>query len=188
MIAHDALADTPTLSGDRVELRPLGPEHLEPFWRAVNDPELRRLTGTTAMFTRDGISSWLAARSAADDRLDLAIHRLDDDAYLGELALLDLDAANAVADVRISLGHPDLRGHGYGREALALLLDHAFDAIGLHRVGLDVLAFNTGAIRAYERLGFRHEGRRREVLDVDGHRHDCLLMGLLRTEWVDGPS
>ena len=186
MIAPDALADTPTLTGDGLELRPLGLEHLEPLWAAVNDPELRRLTGTTASFAFDGIAAWLAARAGAEDRLDLAIHRRDDDAYLGELALLDLDAANASADVRISLGHPDQRGHGHGREALALLLDHAFHTVGLHRVGLDVFAFNIGAIRAYEALGFRHEGRRREVLHLDGQWHDALLMGLLRSEWRDG--
>lgn len=46
-----------------------------------------------------------------------------------------------------------------------------------------MFAFNGGAIRVYERLGFRHEGRRREVLHLDGLWHDSLLPGLLRHEW-----
>ena len=183
MIATDALATTPVLTGERVELRPLGPAHLEPFWASVNDPELRRLTGTTDTFTHDGVAAWLAARQDADDRLDLAIHLRSDETYIGELALLDVDPANAGADVRIALDNADRRGHGFGREALALLLDYVFDEVGLHRVGLDVYAFNTPAIRAYERLGFRHEGRLREVLHQDGAWHDSLLMGLLRKEW-----
>lgn len=183
MIPHDALATTPTLTGERLELRPLGPEHLEPFWATVNDPELRRLTGTTTTFTRSGIAAWLASRADADDRLDLAILRREDDAYVGELALLAFDPVNASADVRISVARPDLRGQGHGTAALTLLLDHAFRTVGLHRVGLDVFAFNTGAVRVYERLGFRHEGRRREVLHLDGVWHDSLLLGLLRHEW-----
>lgn len=183
MLPPDALATTPVLTSERLQLRALGPEHLEPLWASVNDPELRRLTGTTATFTREGLAAWLAARAAADDRLDLAIHLRTDEAYVGELALLDFDPSNASAVVRIALGSPQRRGQGLGREALALLLDHAFETVGLHRVGLDVFAFNTGAIRAYERLGFRHEGRLREVLHQQGEWHDSLLMGLLRREW-----
>lgn len=183
MLPADALTTTPTLSGGRLQLRPLGPAHLEAFWASVNHPELRRLTGTTEAFARQDIDAWLAARGDANDRLDLAIHLREDDTYIGELALLDLDVANASANVRIALDRPDRRGAGYGREALGLLLDHAFDTVGLHRIGLDVFSFNTGAIRAYERLGFRHEGRRREVLHQDGRWHDALVMCLLRDEW-----
>ena len=39
----------------------------------------------------------------------------------------------------------------------------AFDGIGLHRVGLDVLSINSRAIAIYENIGFRHEGRLRDA-------------------------
>lgn len=60
------------------------------------------------------------------------------------------------------------------------ILAHAFDTVGLHRVHLDVYAFNTRAIRTYERLGFAHEGRARQFLHWNGVRHDALLMSMLR--------
>lgn len=36
----------------------------------------------------------------------------------------------------------------------------------------------------YERAGFREEGRRREVVFLDGAWHDEIVMGLLRSEWA----
>jgi RimJ/RimL family protein N-acetyltransferase len=183
MLTHDALRTKPILHGQLVTLRPLGPEHAEVFWASLCDPELRRLTGTHAEFRRDEIDAWLANRSAHHDRLDLAIHRRTDDLYLGELALTGLDTANESVGVRIALASIAMSGKGYGNDAMRTLLAHAFGTVGVHRVHLDVYAFNTHAIRAYERLGFAHEGRARDALLWDGMRHDALLMSMLRPEW-----
>lgn len=179
----DAFRDKPTLEGERIVLRPLGPEHVDTFLAAARDPELRRLTGTHTEFDRGTIERWIATRSEHHDRLDLAIHRRDDDAFLGELALTSFDPANESVAIRIALAATDLRGKGYGSAAMRLVLAHAFDAVGVHRVELDVYAFNASAVRAYERLGFVHEGRLREALLWEGERHDALLMSILRPEW-----
>ena len=183
MLTDDALRSRPTLQGQRVVLRPLGPEHAEVFWRSLADPEIRRLTGTHTEFRRDQIDAWLADRSGHHDRLDCAIHRRTDDLYLGELALIELDPANETVGVRIALASAEVTGEGYGSDAMRTLLTHAFDTVGIHRVHLDVYAFNTHAIRTYERLGFAHEGRARDALLWDGLRHDALSMSILRPEW-----
>lgn len=62
------------------------------------------------------------------------------------------------------------------------MLDHAFDGIGLHRVSLDVFAFNPRAERSYEKAGFRHEGRQRDTLFWDGEWVDSILMAALSTD------
>ena len=64
-----------------------------------------------------------------------------------------------------------------GRDLLARTLD-----VGLHRLELQVYAFNPRAQRAYEKCGFRVEGRRRDALLWDGERVDVLDMGILRTD------
>jgi hypothetical protein len=54
----------------------------------------------------------------------------------------------------------------------------------VHRVELEVLAFNRRAINCYLACGFRPEGARREaVLYPDGWK-DLILMGLLRSEYA----
>ncbi len=183
MLTEDALRTKPTLHGQQVVLRPLGPEHADDFWRSLSDPEVRRLTGTHTEFRRHDIDTWLANRSEQHDRLDLAIHRRDDGQYIGELALNELDPTNESAGVRIALTSTAIAGKGYGSDAMRTILAHAFDTVRIHRIHLDVYAFNTHAIRTYERLGFTHEGRARDALNWDGIRHDALLMSMLRPEW-----
>jgi hypothetical protein len=61
--------------------------------------------------------------------------------------------------VGILLGEKDTWGHGYGPEALRLLLDHAYRDLGLTQISLCVHATNARAIRAYEKVGFTVERR-----------------------------
>jgi len=46
-----------------------------------------------------------------------------------------------------------------------------------------VFDFNARAIRAYEKVEFRQEGRMRDALWWDGAPHDTLLMAVLATDW-----
>ncbi|CAM5295092.1 RimJ/RimL family protein N-acetyltransferase OS=Leifsonia shinshuensis OX=150026 GN=HNR13_002579 PE=4 SV=1 [Leifsonia shinshuensis] len=138
-----------------------------------------RLTGTHATFTEDQVQEWLAGLAALDGRADWAILRTADGVHLGEAVLNDLDADNRSAGFRIMLGSPHWFGSGYGTEATRAVLEHAFGTAGLHRVELEVFAFNPRAQRAYEKAGFVVEGRRREALHWDGEWVDAIVMGCL---------
>ena len=45
--------------------------------------------------------------------------------------------------------------------ALALVADHCFSAVGLHRVEVNIRPENAASLRVVEKLGFREEGTRR---------------------------
>ncbi|KAH7383798.1 acyl-CoA N-acyltransferase [Pyrenochaeta sp. MPI-SDFR-AT-0127] len=78
---------------------------------------------------------------------------------------------------------PAFQGRGYGAEAITWALDYAFRRAGLHRVRIRAFEWNVGAIRLYERLGFKEEGREREVLWFEGRWWDGVMMGMLEGEW-----
>ncbi|MFF1878814.1 GNAT family N-acetyltransferase [Leifsonia sp. NPDC058230] len=177
-----ALTPTPVLRTGRLRLDPLGPEHLEGAWAALHDGEVMRLTGTHATFTRDTIVTWLASLGGRDDRSDWAIIREADGVYLGEVVLNDVDEDNRSAGFRIALGSAEWFGQGYGTEATRAVLAHAFETAGLHRVELEVFAFNPRAQRSYEKCGFVVEGRRRDALLWDGEWVDAIVMGCLSHE------
>ena len=82
---------------------------------------------------------------------------------------------------RILLG-PAGRDRGFGSEATRLVVAHAFAATDLHRIELEVYAFNPRAQHVYARAGFRVEGRRREAFVFDGERVDAIIMAVLRPE------
>lgn len=79
------------------------------------------------------------------------------------------------------------RGRRIGEEALALAIRQEF-ADGITRVTLDPNANNAGAIRSYERLGFRRIGILRDYqVRPGGHLEDALFMDLTRSDFPDGP-
>lgn len=78
---------------------------------------------------------------------------------------------------------PEWQGKGYGGEAMEWILEYAFRRAGLHRVGIRVFAWNVGARRLYERVGFKLEGTEREKWWHDGQWWDDLALGMLEGEW-----
>lgn len=174
--------EKPTLEGEMVRLRPVCGSDADAMWEMVQDPQSNWLTGTTAAFTRAEIDAWCAGVSARDRRVDLAVTANGSDEYLGEIVLKEIDDVVSSANIRLVM-RPAYRGRGYGTEAIALVLGLAFDGIGLHRVGLDVLSINTRARAIYENIGFRVEGRLRDAAR-DGERWcDVIEMSLLDDEF-----
>lgn len=79
------------------------------------------------------------------------------------------------------------RGRRIGEEALALAIGAEF-ADGVTRVTLDPNVNNAGAIRSYERLGFRRIGVLRDYqVRPGGHLEDAMFLDLTRSDFPDGP-
>ncbi|WP_017613027.1 GNAT family N-acetyltransferase [Nocardiopsis salina] len=187
MIAADALRDQPALVGNRVRLEPLDARTGEHLVREFvdMDPRVRRLTGTHQRFGEEKLRQWIATRPDHHDRADWVIFAQADGEAVGECSLLDLDHHNASAGYRIALFRMEQTGHGFGTAATDLVLQYAFEQVGLHRVGLEVFEFNENARRSYARSGFREEGVLREFLYWDGEWHDAVLMSVLDREFAE---
>jgi RimJ/RimL family protein N-acetyltransferase len=181
LVDAPSFADKPTLTGQRVLLRPVTAADAPGL--AEVDQEARRLTGTHARHTPEQLEHWYATRADHDDRLDLAIVDRTGGRYAGEVVLNDLDRDNRSCGLRILLVGERFRGRGLGTEATRLVLAHAFDTVGLNRVALEVYDFNPRARRVYEKVGFVHEGTLRRALRWDGDWVDAHLMSVLADEW-----
>ncbi|WP_374775298.1 GNAT family N-acetyltransferase [Streptomyces sp. NBC_01310] len=94
-------------------------------------------------------------------------------------------AAAGVATLGVTIGEREFWGRGHGSDALRLLMNHLFGAYCLSRLELDTWSGNERAVRAFTRLGFREEGRRRSAVLLDGKRYDSVLFGMLREEWAN---
>ncbi len=70
------------------------------------------------------------------------------------------------------------RGRGVGTRLIRALIAWAPER-GFRRIALEVFANNPDAVRLYERLGFEHEGVRREGALIGGEPVDILQMALL---------
>jgi RimJ/RimL family protein N-acetyltransferase len=114
-----------------------------------------------------------------------SIRTLTDDRLIGDLALDVIDWSGRDAFVGLGIGETGYWSKGYGTDVMNILLRFAFMEINLRRVTLTVFEYNPRAIRSYEKAGFQHEGRERQVLNREGRRWDILFMGILREEWME---
>ena len=169
-------------------LRPFHEADLPALATAIADPEVGRLTGSVHTSEEAGqghdearLREWYLTRNDQDDRLDLAIvDRRSGSAWRGRAQRV------GAGERLVQLPHPHrprCRGRGLGTEATRLILGHAFESLGLHRVGLEVYAFNPRGRRAYGKVGFVEEGLRRDALRFDGEFVDSVLMSVLAPEW-----
>ena len=76
-------------------------------------------------------------------------------------------------------------GRGIVPTAVALVVDHCFSQLGLHRVEINIRPENSASLRVVAKLGFRDEGVRRRYLHIDGDWRDHRTFALL-TEEVPG--
>lgn len=175
--------------GSRVVLRRHVPENLARFRAWYADPEIARLARyQEAPMRPEEIERFFASRVVGQEALAMAIHERDGDRLIGTCAFSQFDGDNGSALYHITIGEKDAWGRGYGTEATRLMLDHAFDVLGLHRVALYVFEFNKRAIRAYQRCGFVIEGRSRESIYRDGRWWDELAMSVLESDRRRAPG
>lgn len=105
-----------------------------------------------------------------------------DGGAVGVAFLHSLRETDRKARYAVGLFAPGHLGRGWGTEITRLVLAHAFDGLGLHRVDLRVLAFNERAIACYERSGFVVEGRERDSCRIGDDWYDDVIMGALATD------
>ena len=107
----------------------------------------------------------------------------DDPMPAGIVSLTGIHSIFQSAEFHVMIGRQDCQGRGVGTAATHAMLRHGFSDLNLHRIYLTVLASNTAAIRLYERVGFKHEGRARDAAYKNGKYEDTVLMATLRTEY-----
>jgi RimJ/RimL family protein N-acetyltransferase len=184
-----SFAAKPTLRGELITLRPVRPA--DAVGLASLDAETLRLTGSHRTHRLEELERWYGSRAEHHDRLDLASVERATGAWAGEVVLNDLDSENRSCDFRILLVGRKFYGRGLGTEASRMVLAHGFNVVGLHRIELEVYAFNPRARHVYEKLGFVREGTMREALLWGGAWVDADIMAILaeeRSRMAVGPS
>ena len=113
----------------------------------------------------------------------LAIADKETDEHIGNISLVDIDTINRWGDIQILIGEKSHWGKGIGTEAVRLMLAHAFDELGLHRVRCGTSEDNIGMRKVAESLGFKEEGRSREAFWKGGVYRDIIHYGILSDEF-----
>lgn len=176
----------PTLTGEKVKLRPLVLPDAPRLVALLADQQVSRNLRLRTPVTLAAEREFIAALAHATDQLVLGITALEDGRLMGVCGLHQLGDPARQAELGLFLGGPEEWGKGYGTEVTRLLCRHGFAAMALNRIWLHVYVDNERGIRAYQRVGFRREGLLRQAALRDREHVDVLAMGILRSEWDNG--
>jgi RimJ/RimL family protein N-acetyltransferase len=174
-----------TLAGDKVAIGPLRRD-LVPLYHAwISNPETTQyLSEAGAAITLDEEYAWFEAQLRKADTRTFTVYALPAYTPIGTVNLHQINHRHHKANLGIMIGEPDMRGHGLGTEAVELVVDFGFHAMGLHSIWLTTYDFNIAGQRAYLKAGFQEVGRRRQCRYLHGRYWDEIHFDLLATEFT----
>lgn len=163
-------------------LRPWRADDLDALLRHADDPRVPR--GLSDRFphpyTRADGEAFLAGRVVDLSDPVLAIE-IDGEACGGIGLRLGSGERSHSAELGYWLG-PAHWGRGWMTRVVAAYLDRTVPALGLRRVGANVLDSNPASARVLEKNGFVEEGLRRAAVRKPDGLHDLRLFGRLWPE------
>lgn len=183
-----AVAPEVRIEGALVRLRPPSDGDVPHFVRWYNDPDvLHWLHMTEGPPATEAMEQERIDKSRSDPYQMLWIIETNEGRVVGNITLLQIDTVHGRAWLGITIGEKDCWSHGYGTDAIRLLLKYAFESLGLRRVQLITDADNERGIRCYEKCGFYREAVLREHRLRYGQPLDMVQMAVLKGEWkLDG--
>jgi RimJ/RimL family protein N-acetyltransferase len=181
------------LIGDLVQLTAEDPQTIaETFTRWGRDSEYTRMLDNDPARMASIVKNkdWLEKMFEKEpvNETFFFVRSLAGSALIGFIGLFGIRWNHGDAWVGIGLGDRQYWGKGFGTDAMRVILRYAFTELNLHRITLGVFAYNTRAIRSYEKAGFVVEGRLRQYIHREYYHWDEIMMGILREDWIkNGP-
>jgi RimJ/RimL family protein N-acetyltransferase len=166
------------LKGEKVLLRAVTPEDLPRYLEFKNDVEIHFLSsdGPPVSLTLEALQA--EYKASLEPKGDLVWFAIETNGkFVGQCILHNFDHLSATCEVGITIGDREYWGRGYGREALRMLMDHAFRHLNIRKIWLRTTGNNERAIRSYKACGFVEEGRQREQAWCGEGYEDVVIMG-----------
>lgn len=178
-----------TLEGGLVRLIPLDESHIPGLARAAIRPDNWRWQLVPMPDSEDKMRDYLAPAFDARDKgteLPFTITRRETGEIIGSTRYLEIVPEHHVLEIGWTWLAPEVQRTGVNTECKFLLLQHAFDEIGVQRVQLKTDARNVVSRKAIERIGAKFEGQlRKHRIAHDGFVRDTVYYSILDSEWPD---
>ena len=138
-----------------ITIEPIESRHGACIQKVISDPEIARTSEIPDALPPEGAGAWIERMKVRREQgraLTFAI--LTDNCVVGVCQLGSRDRTiSDSAELGFFVGK-SFWGRGYATKASRLVLAHAFRELGLTSVSAACLAWNTGAVRVLEKLGF----------------------------------
>jgi len=143
-----------------------------------------------AAYGSDGLSEYitnaLAARVSGKE-YPFIVYDKQTGEYAGSTRYYDIQPQNLTLQLGFTWYGKKFRGTGLNKHCKFLLLQFAFEELGMERVEFRADARNERSIAAMKSIGCTVEGvMRSNVPKREGGRRDSIILSILKSEWESG--
>jgi ribosomal-protein-alanine N-acetyltransferase len=174
----------PVLTGNQVTLRELRVSDAAPLFAMLTTAEVARFISpppsTVEGFER--FIGWAQRQRAAGTYACYAVTVRGFDTAIGIFQVREFEPGFTTAEWGFALGSP-FWGTGVFQEAADLVLEFAFDTVGVHRLEARAAVLNGRGNGALRKIGAVQEGILRKSFLRNGEYLDQVLYGIVEDEW-----
>ncbi|MDI6618221.1 MAG: GNAT family protein [Clostridiales bacterium] len=170
------------IKGEITNLRSIRKSDLNYIQKWINDLEVQFYAQEEYPFFYDPwFIKYMYNDGIKGKRLIFMIEDKDGD-VIGELWLFPMDYIKKTTELVITIGKKELRGIGYGKDAINTAKKFCFNHLRFNSIYLKVFSFNIRAIRCYKSCGFKIVGIIRDRVIRNGMKYDEFVMELKKEE------
>ncbi len=172
--------------GERLYLRPIEKSDAKSMARGAALEQDRMIERIRLPHSAIAAEAWIDKLYASQPPQDISLAAClrENDRRIGDMTLFEIDYVNRTAETGSWIDSAEDRSRGYGTEAKLLLLEYAFDHLGLHALMSYVWEPNARSAAALLKQGYKPAGRYRFEDVRDGEYRDALLFDVLRDDWL----
>ena len=180
----------PVLMGEQVYLRPIADSDVgEEYLSLLNDPQVTRYLETgNSPATLASLQDYLKRFEGSSTDLIFAIVDRESEKHIGNVTLNHISPVHLTAATGLMIGRKEFWGKGIALEAWSLIIDYAFQHLGLRKVVAGAVANHEASVKTLMKLGFQVEGTFRKEVLADGEYCDKLSLGVFREEFHSFPT
>jgi RimJ/RimL family protein N-acetyltransferase len=183
-ISTDWREGLPVLSGKRVTLRELRASDAPSLFAMLTTEEVSRFISPPPT-TVDGFErfiAWTIRQRSAGTYACFAVTLHGSDTAIGIFQLRELDPGFGTAEWGFAIGSP-FWGTGAFKEGAELMVQFAFETVGVHRLEARAAVRNGRGNGALRKIGAVQEGVLRKAFLKDGEYLDQVLWTILDEDW-----
>lgn len=149
----------------------------------VNDAENNKTLLFDYPISLSETKEWFKKTFFNRSRWDFVIIEKRSKNIIGMTGLINVNLRHRNAQFFITIGEKKFKGKGLSKIAINLVLEFAFNELGLQKIYLLTLANNTLARRIYENIGFKQEAFFKKEYNIHGDLKDIYRHALLKEDF-----
>jgi diamine N-acetyltransferase len=171
-----------SFENSNIRLRALEPDDVDLLYKWENDPETWKVSNTRVPISKFLLASYIKScdRDFWESKEMRLIIENNEGKPIGTLELFDFEPYHMRAGLGILIYEKDDRRKGFAAEALKIIMEYAFNELGIFQLYANIAESNSPSIELFKKMGFETVGLKKQWLkNPSGWEGEYLFQKIL---------